>query len=560
MMNLLSNMNFGNIYKKGLGSLNPSRGKGTWGLEIGDKELKAAKVRFRNGKLLVEAIDRVEYSTVNQGMTLGNPELIEKAVTVFKGRNLVNESDKIIASISGGMALLRFVSLPPMRKSHLAQAIKYELRKQIPFELQEIIWDSHNFSGGTKSYKRTEIGIFATKKENIYRLLPSLEPIKMNLEAIQTIPVAIYNLIQMSSDWEEDVIVLNVGNENADFIVVGKSTFWNRSISVSEINMDFVREIQRSMGYYHSRTKESKAENMFLIGEAFKDAEKIKFIDENFEGKVTHLDLLDNIQSIVNKKTIYGFEAALGLAVHGLGLGRININLLPYDYIRKRQVPKQRALAGVITILIFLGLLTQGLKDYTGWAKLSKYADPVNSTLNEVKRVETVYKNTGKKVEEGEEKLHALKSIGSGGAYYMEAIRKIIDMMPEKVYLLSMESRGVFSSDNKEKTKSSKNLPRGEKTSTPKNADGAKREVIISIKGESYDPRISYIEEMVKKPLEDLMLSGQQVPSFRNVEIVKGSVHHVDLLEKKDEPDDLNVDQNIRPISFEIRWVVNKIN
>ena len=41
----------------------------------------------------------------------------------------------------------------------------------------------------------------------------------MSLKAIQTIPVAIYNLIQMSSDSEEGIIVVNVGNENTDFIV-----------------------------------------------------------------------------------------------------------------------------------------------------------------------------------------------------------------------------------------------------------------------------------------------------------------------------------------------------
>lgn len=553
-------MNFNKLYKRGLGFLSPPRGKFAWGLEIGDNELKAAKVRFRSGELFVEAIDRIEYSEVSQGMTPGKPERIEKAVNIFKERNKIKETDSIIASISGGMTLLRFVSLPPMKKGHLAQAIKYELRKQIPFEPREIIWDTHNFSGGVASYKRTEVGIFATKKENIYSLLPNLEPIKMNLKAIQTTPIAIYNLIQISPDCDEGVIVVNVGNEKTDFIVAGESEFWNRSIAISEVNMELVREIQRSMGYYLSRAKEAKPENIFLIGEVFKDDEKIKFIDENFDGKVAFLDLLGNIQSIVDKKTIYGFEAALGLAVQGLGLGKININLLPSEYIRKRHVPKKKAFAGVITVLIFLGLLTQGIKDYTGYAKLSKYANPVNSTLNRVKEMERMYRNIEKKVKEGEKKLHGLKSIGSQGAYYMGAIRKVIDMMPENVYLLSMESRRVFSSYDEKKKMGRKNTTSGGGKSIPKNTDGSKREVIMRIKGESYDPRISYIKEMVKKPLEDLRLFGQQSPSFRNVEIVKGSVHHVELLKNKGEPDDLNGDQSIRPIAFEIQWVVNTLD
>ncbi len=552
MKNYLSDVKFGNLYKEGFGLINPSRDKSAWGLEIGDKELKAAKVRFRGGELFVERIDRFEYSAINQGMTIEKPELTEEAVTVFKKRNLIEESDKIIASISGRMALLRFVSLPPMKKSRLAEAIKFELRKQIPFDPSEIIWDSYHFGGGRAGDKGTEIGIFASKKENIYNLLASLEPIKMNLVAIQTIPVAIYNLIQMTSDSEEDVIVVNVGNENADFIVAGKSEFWNRSIPISEVNIDLVREIQRSMGYYLSRTKDAKPENIFLMGEVFKDDEKIKFIDENFGGKVIFLDLLDKIrisedadQSMLNKTTIRGFEAALGLAVQGLDLGKININLLPSDYIRARHVPKQRMLAGVITVLIFLSLLTQSIKDYTSWIRLSRYTDTVSSTLNEVKGMERDYRNTERKVEEEENKLQALKSISTQGAFWTETIGKIIDIMPEKVYLLSLESlRGISSADKK-----------GQKS-----ADGSRRELIMSIKGESYDPKVSYIEEMVKKPLEDLKLFGQQDPAFRNVEFVQGSVYHVDSLKKKSESEGLDVGQNIRPIAFEIRWVVNATN
>jgi hypothetical protein len=288
----------------------------------------------------------------------------------------------------------------------------------------------------------------------------------------------------------------------------------------------------------------------------FKDDEKIKFINENFGGKVTLLNLFDKIkisedadQSVLNEKTILGFEAAVGLAVQGLDLGEIDINLLPSDYIRARHVPGQKRLAGAITILIFLGLLTQSIKDYGAGVVLSKHADPVNSTLNKVKRLERIYRNKRKEVKEEEKKLQALNSIGAQGAFFMEAIRKVIDIMPEKVYLLNMKSLRDFSSTDEEKKKS-----------TPKDADGSKRELIMSIKGESYDPKMSYIEEMVKKPLEDLQLSGQQVPAFRNVEIVQGSVRHVDSLKKKSESEDLNVDQYIRPIAFEIRWVVNAIN
>ncbi|MFQ5962704.1 MAG: type IV pilus biogenesis protein PilM [Candidatus Scalinduaceae bacterium] len=546
-------MKFENLYKKGLSHIKLSRDKSAWGLAIGDNEIKAVKVRSINGELLIEVIDRINYSTVNQGTTSIKSEQIKDAIVTFTKRNLINKSDKIIVSLSGKMVLSRFVSLPPMKKRRIVEAIKYELRKQIPFQPNEIVWDSHRFEDNTTRGKGTEVGIFATKKENIHDLLPSLAPIKMNLEAIQITPIAIYNLAKLSLDSDEDVFVVNVEKDNTDFIVVGKTKYWNRSIPISEVNIDLVREIQRSMGYYVSLSKGTKHENIFLMGEVFEDEQKVKFIEESLEGKVTFLNLLEKISiskdvdpSVLNKKTIQSFGTALGLAIQGLGLSKINTNLLPFEYIIERQVPRQRALAGAITILIFLSLLTQSLKDYISWRTLSKSLETINTTHNEVKKWERVYRNIGEKVKEEEKKLQILASIGTQGSFWIEAIRKVIDIMPEKVYLLSLESF--------------RDLPYADKENTSKKEGESKEVLIMSIKGESYDPRMSFLKEMVRKPLENLKLFDQQAPAFRNVEFVQGSVHNVDSFIKKSDSEVFNIYQDIRPIAFEIRWIVNTIN
>ncbi|MBT6229943.1 MAG: hypothetical protein HOI47_25150, partial [Candidatus Scalindua sp.] len=101
-------MNLRKIYKKGSSSIGLSGDKSTWGLEIGDGGIKAVKASFREGKLFVEAIDRVDYSLQDSESALNKQELIEEAVGIFKKRNLINKSDKIIVSLSGKMILSRF--------------------------------------------------------------------------------------------------------------------------------------------------------------------------------------------------------------------------------------------------------------------------------------------------------------------------------------------------------------------------------------------------------------------------------------------------------------------
>jgi len=61
------------------------------------------------------------------------------AVGIFKERNLIKKSDKIIVSLSGKMILSRFFTLPPIKKSRIGDALKFELRKQVPFEPDEIV-------------------------------------------------------------------------------------------------------------------------------------------------------------------------------------------------------------------------------------------------------------------------------------------------------------------------------------------------------------------------------------------------------------------------------------
>ena len=404
------------------------------------------------------------------------------------------------------------------------------------------------------------------KKENIYSLLPSLAPIRVNLDAIQITPIAIYNLVHLSSDSDEDVIVVNVEKGNTDFIVVGRSKYWNRSIPISEVNTTLIREIQRSIGYYVSVSKGTKPETLYLMGEVFEDDNKIKFVNENLESKVKFLDLLDKIRilkgfdhPLLKKKNIYGFETALGLAIQGLSVGEIKINLLPPDYVKERQVSRKKILACIIAFLIFLSFFTQGIKDYITWGPLSDGVDTVTETLNEVKKLERIYKGVEEKVKAEEENLHVWKSIGVQGRFWIEAINKIIDTIPENVYLLSIESLWSLPGTGKKERLSSKGFFEKKEKKTSNNIDTSKEVLIISIKGESYAPEVLYIEEKVKKPIENLTLFKQKLPAFSDVRVVKGSVNHVKVMGKKDVSENSSDSIRNQPISFEIQCIVNPL-
>ncbi len=556
-------MSLREIYKKGFNSVGLSGNKTAWGLEIGDAGIKAVRASFHDGKLIVEAIDRIDYPLQGYEAALKKQELIENAIDVFKERNLIKKSDKIIVSLSGKMILSRFFTLPPIKQSRIGDVLKFELRKQVPFEPDEIVWDYQRFDDKRTANEGVKIGLFATKKENIYSLLPGLEPIRVNLDAIQITPIAIYNLVHLSSDSNEDAIVINVEQGNTDFIVVGRSKYWNRSIPISEVNMVLIREIQRSIGYYVSVSKGTKPEILYLMGDVFEDDNKIKFVDENLESKVQFLNLLDNIRMVENfehpaiaKKNIYGFETALGLALQGLNLGEIKINLLPLDYVKEKQVSKQKLFASIIAFTIFMGFFTQSIKDYLLWKPLSNNVDTVTRTLNEMNRLERAFKGIEKKVKAEEENLHLWESMGGQGRFWIEVINKIINIVPENVYLLSIESQwGIPEAGKKERT-SSKDFFGKKETTASKTIDTSREALIIRIKGESYAQEVSYIEQKVKTPIANLTLSDKKIPAFCDVRLVQGSVYHVAVPDNKDMDDVMEG----TPISFELQCIVDSLN
>ena len=105
-------MKSGNYSVKYFRSGKRAKSKSAWGLEIGDSELKATKVKLHNGKLLVEAIDRVEISTMNQSAATTNAEIVENAINNFVTRNEIEKSEKNsgIAPCQDGFIKVCFIS------------------------------------------------------------------------------------------------------------------------------------------------------------------------------------------------------------------------------------------------------------------------------------------------------------------------------------------------------------------------------------------------------------------------------------------------------------------
>ena len=147
--------------------------KGVWGIDIGQCALKALRLEVIDGKPTATAFDYVEHPKILSQPDADPDTLIREALEKFLSRNEVKRDDVAIG-VAGQSGLARFVKLPPVEEKKIADIVKFEAKQQIPFPLDEVVWDYQKIGGGEVVdgfALETEIGLFAMKRDVITRYL-----------------------------------------------------------------------------------------------------------------------------------------------------------------------------------------------------------------------------------------------------------------------------------------------------------------------------------------------------------------------------------------------------
>src|SRR6476469_508513 len=169
--------------------------KGVWGIDIGQCALKAIRLEMIDGTPTATAFDIVEHPKILSQPDADPDMLIREALAKFLERNDLKNDDVALA-IAGQSGLARFVKLPPVEEKKIAEIVKFEAKQQIPFPLDEVVWDFQKIAGGGAVdgfALETEIGLFAMKRDVIARYLGYFTGSKTEVHLIQMSPLALVN-------------------------------------------------------------------------------------------------------------------------------------------------------------------------------------------------------------------------------------------------------------------------------------------------------------------------------------------------------------------------------
>lgn len=387
-----------------------------WGIDIGNTSLKAICCRRSADldKIEVLGYDFIEHSKILSQPGAEPEEILAETMKEFFTRNKIR-GHVVGISVSGQNTISRFLKLPPVDASKVPDIIRYEAKQWLPFDLRDVIWDYQPIgkkSLGTGIVLDADVGMFAMKREATMRQLAPYTAARVNVDCIQSSPIATYNCIaydQLRQDEavegessSEQVIILSVGTDATDIIITDGVAIWTRSVPVGgnqftkaltkgmkqtfakaeyikrntstaedsktvfqamrPVFNDLLSEVHRSLEYYSNLNRKAKFSKVIGLGNALKLPGLRRFLSQNLGLEVVRLSSFDRlsgpeiIESEGFKENVGSLAVAYGIAVQLLGRSEMSTNLIPRDIVNRRLLNRKKSWFLAATALILLGL------------------------------------------------------------------------------------------------------------------------------------------------------------------------------------------------------------
>src|SRR5258707_917223 len=218
---------------------------GVWGIDLGQCALKAIRLEEIDGEITATAFDYVEHPKILSQPDADPDELTREALTKFLERNSIR-GDVVCISVPGQSGLARFVKLPPVEEKKIADIVRFEAKQQIPFNLEEVVWDYQRIGSGTVTdgfAMETEIGLFAMKRDMIGRYLQHFNDVGVDVQVVQMAPLALsnyvaYDLLGKGKRVEGEpsrktncVVTLDIGADSSNLVITDADRIiWQRPI------------------------------------------------------------------------------------------------------------------------------------------------------------------------------------------------------------------------------------------------------------------------------------------------------------------------------------------
>lgn len=342
----------------------------------------------------------------------------------------------------GFQAFSKFIKLPPVDASKATQIIQYEAAQNVPFPLEEVVWD-YQILGNLPSGE-LEVLLVAIKTTLVEGMFKAAEGQGLRLDLVDIAPAALANAFRYNyGDQEGCSMLLDIGAKTSNVLFFEKNKIYARTINIgaNSITQEFAAEaklpfteaekvkiaegfvslggayeepdnprqaaiskiarqvmtrlhiqVNQTIQFYRSQQGGSAPQRVFLAGGASIMAYTAQFFAEKLNVPVDYFNPFRNVEidpsvSIEElAKVAHAFGEVVGLGLRNPTRCPVELNLIPKAILKRQQLNQKKPYFVAAAISLILSVFAIGFFfDRVAQAKEQEYKerDPKVSVLEQ---------------------------------------------------------------------------------------------------------------------------------------------------------------------------------
>ncbi len=351
----------------------------------------------------------------------GAQDAVREGVVKKALQSLVNDqgftAKNINACAPGYQVFSKFVKLPPVDSSKVTQIIQYEAQQNVPFPLEEVVWDYQIM--GTSPSGELEVLLVAIKTDLVDKVFKAAETHGMVLNLVDVSQAAICNAFRYNyGDLEGCTMLLDIGAKSSNLLFFEKGKVFARSINIgaNSITQEFSTEakmrfpdaekfkieqgfvslggayedpdnpqqaqiskiarqvmtrlhiqVNQTMQFYRSQQGGSAPDRLFLAGGASIMPYTAQFFAEKLNVEVEYfnpfraieIDPSLNLEELA--RVAHSFGEVVGLGLRNVVQCPVELNLMPKASLQRQEFNRKKpylisSVFGLVLVVAAIGL------------------------------------------------------------------------------------------------------------------------------------------------------------------------------------------------------------
>jgi type IV pilus assembly protein PilM len=212
--------------------------RSAWGLDIGSSSLKIARVDDAGGRLTAQTFGPVALPAD----ATAAPETLVKAISSILATAGVKRTHLSVA-IPRSVATIKFPVLPHVEPSQLAQLVRFEAQRYVPFPVENVILSfqslpqhSHDEASAQGSTEMTELVLVAVRRDVIRDYRQAISAANGMISHLNVSTMGLWNALKHANlpvDDDEALVVVDIGGKWVTILAFHKGEMiFNRAAEV----------------------------------------------------------------------------------------------------------------------------------------------------------------------------------------------------------------------------------------------------------------------------------------------------------------------------------------